>query len=171
MHHRYFLSAVSMVPELHHDHSASCNVDDSSTPRWYQPQFSRRCHWNRGQICHRCHWYRWCTLTCEYLREFSKKFETVLMGHSGAGGKLTHERNQKQKILWHCPFKTCVNCHSTQRVLKLLAKKQYCRGVLYSASSVLYITVTENCLSILLKIPVPKFKDLILTKTSPKLGL
>jgi hypothetical protein len=35
----------------------------------------------------------------------------------------------------------------------------------------LYITVTENCLSILLKIPVPKFKDLVLTKTSPKQGL
>ncbi len=32
------------------------------------------------------------------LREFSKKFETVLMGYSGAGGKLIHEKNQKQKI-------------------------------------------------------------------------
>ncbi len=42
-----------------------------------------------------CH--RWCTLTCEYLREFSKKIETVLMGHSGAGGKLIHKNNQKQK--------------------------------------------------------------------------
>jgi hypothetical protein len=28
----------------------------------------------------------------------SKKFETVLMGYSGAGGKLIHEKNQKQKI-------------------------------------------------------------------------
>jgi hypothetical protein len=37
-------------------------------------------------------------LTCEYLREFSKKFETVLMGHSGAGGKLIHKKNHKQKI-------------------------------------------------------------------------
>jgi hypothetical protein len=37
-------------------------------------------------------------LTCEYLREFSKKFETVLMGYSGAGGKLIHKKNQKQKI-------------------------------------------------------------------------
>jgi hypothetical protein len=37
-------------------------------------------------------------LTCEYLREFSKKFETDLMGYSGAGGKLIHEKNQKQKI-------------------------------------------------------------------------
>jgi hypothetical protein len=37
-------------------------------------------------------------LPCEYLREFSKKFETVLMGYSGAGGKLIHEKNQQQKI-------------------------------------------------------------------------
>jgi hypothetical protein len=34
----------------------------------------------------------------EYLREFSKKFETVLMRYSGAGGKLIDEKNQKQKI-------------------------------------------------------------------------
>ncbi len=31
-------------------------------------------------------------MTCEYLREFSKKFETVLMGYSGAGGKLIHKK-------------------------------------------------------------------------------
>jgi hypothetical protein len=31
--------------------------------------------------------------------EFSKKFETVLMEYSGAGGKLIHEKNKKQKIL------------------------------------------------------------------------
>ncbi len=29
-----------------------------------------------------------------YLREFSKNFETVLMGYSGAGGKLIDEKNQ-----------------------------------------------------------------------------
>ncbi len=33
--------------------------------------------------------------TCEYLCEFSKKFETVLIGYSGAGGKWIHEKNQK----------------------------------------------------------------------------
>ncbi len=27
------------------------------------------------------------------------------MGYSWAGGKMMHEKNQKQKILWHCPFK------------------------------------------------------------------
>jgi hypothetical protein len=40
----------------------------------------------------------WCTLTWEYLSEFLKKFETVLMGYSGAGGKLIHEKKLKQKI-------------------------------------------------------------------------
>ncbi len=44
-------------------------------------------------------------LRCEYLREFSKKFETALMIYSGAWGKLIHEKNQKSKISWHCPFK------------------------------------------------------------------
>ncbi len=73
-------------------------------PHWYRQQFCRRCRWHRWQICHRCRWYRWCTLTCDYLREFSKKFETVLMQYSGAGGKLIHQKNQKQKISWHCPF-------------------------------------------------------------------
>ncbi len=27
------------------------------------------------------------------------------MGYSGAGGKRIHEKNQKQNISWHCPFK------------------------------------------------------------------
>ncbi len=66
-----------------------------------------RCRWYRWQICRGCCWYRLCTLTCEYLREFLKKLETVLTGYSGAGGKLIHEKNQKQKISRHCPFNTC----------------------------------------------------------------
>ena len=83
------------------------------------PIICLQCYWHRlqiatginntsetgGKIFRRCRWYRWCTLTCEYLREFSKKFETVLMWYSGAGGKLIHKKNQKQKISWHCPFK------------------------------------------------------------------
>ncbi len=60
-------------------------------------------------ICHRCRWHRWQTLSCRYLREFSKKFQTILMEYSGAGGKLVHEKNQKQKISWHYPFKS--TCH------------------------------------------------------------
>jgi hypothetical protein len=38
------------------------------------------------------------TFSCEYLREFSKKFETPLMVYSGDWGKLIHEKNQKSKI-------------------------------------------------------------------------
>ncbi len=30
------------------------------------------------------------------------------MGYSGAGGKLIDEKNQKQKISWHYPFKICL---------------------------------------------------------------
>jgi hypothetical protein len=37
-------------------------------------------------------------LTCEYLREFSKKFKTILMLLSRAWGKVIHEKNLKQKI-------------------------------------------------------------------------
>ena len=51
-----------------------------------------------------CQRHRWSTLSCEYLRKFSKKFEMVLIGHSGVGGKLIHKINQRQKISWHCPF-------------------------------------------------------------------
>ena len=31
------------------------------------------------------------------------------MEYSGAGGKLIHEKKQKQKNSWHCPFKTHAN--------------------------------------------------------------
>jgi hypothetical protein len=31
------------------------------------------------------------------------------MEYSGDGGKLIHEKNQKQKISWHCPFKGGTN--------------------------------------------------------------
>ncbi len=45
-----------------------------------------------------------CTLNCEYLREFSKKFETVLMVYSGVWSKLIHEKKQNSKISRHCPI-------------------------------------------------------------------
>ncbi len=46
-------------------------------------------------------------LSCEYLREFSKKFETVPMGYSGAGGKLIHEKNRSKKSRDTVPLR----CH------------------------------------------------------------
>jgi hypothetical protein len=66
-------------------------------------------------LCHRCQRHRWSTLSCEYLRKFSKKFETALMVYSRAWGKLIHEKNQKSKISWHCPFIGIVIAVSVQR--------------------------------------------------------
>jgi hypothetical protein len=42
---------------------------------------------------------------CEYFREFSKKFEMVLMGYSGAGGKLIHEKTRSKKSRDTVPLK------------------------------------------------------------------
>jgi hypothetical protein len=41
---------------------------------------------------------RWCTLSREYLRKFSKKFEMAVLVYSYAWGKLIDEKNQKSKI-------------------------------------------------------------------------
>ncbi len=70
-------------------------------------------------ICHRCQRHRWSTLSCEYLREFSKKFETVLIGHSGVGGKLIHKKNQRQKISWHCSINCRWNIKEAIKAAKL----------------------------------------------------
>jgi hypothetical protein len=40
-----------------------------------------------------------------YLRKLKKKIWMALMVYSGAWGKLNHEKKQKSKISWHCPFK------------------------------------------------------------------
>jgi hypothetical protein len=38
-------------------------------------------------------------LSCEYLREFSKKIETALLVYSGAWGKLIHEKKTEVENL------------------------------------------------------------------------
>jgi len=54
------------------------------------------------------------------------------MGYSGAGGKLIHEKNQKQKISWHCPFKSTVDiktCTSTKpQYFSAALAEIFCRG-------------------------------------------
>jgi hypothetical protein len=37
------------------------------------------------------------------------------MDYSGTGGKLIQEKNQKQKISWHCPFKLTVKQEKIER--------------------------------------------------------
>jgi hypothetical protein len=39
-------------------------------------------------------------LDCQYLSKFWKEFEMTLMLFLGAWGKMNHETNKKQKILW-----------------------------------------------------------------------
>jgi len=78
------------------------------------------------EICRRCHWYRWKiatgiidtggkfaagvnytsgTFTCEYLREFSKKFEMTLLLFSEAMGEDDSWKKPEEKISWHYPLK------------------------------------------------------------------
>ncbi len=45
---------------------------------------------------------------------------------SGGWGKMIHEKNLKQKISWHCPFKHVLmlkNCRLEQGAKKQLIKK------------------------------------------------
>ncbi len=90
----------------------------------------RRCRWCRWQICRRCRWYRRQFATgvintggkfatgvvdtggAPWLANISanfRKFKMILMLFSGAWGKVIHEKNLKQKISWHCPFKICLH--------------------------------------------------------------
>ncbi len=65
------------------------------------PIICHRCLWQRWKIFRRCRWYWWqfatSTLTCEYLREFSKNFEMTLLLFSWAWGKVIHEKKTWSK--------------------------------------------------------------------------
>ncbi len=130
-----YLPPVSMTPVANLPPVSLIPVAICRRYGWHRWQICHRCQQHKGNwwqnlppvslipvanlplvslipvaICHRCRWHRWCTLTCEYLREFSKKFEMILMLISGAWGKVIHEKNLKQKISWHCPFKNEWEC-------------------------------------------------------------
>ncbi len=54
-------------------------------------------------IRHRCQRHQWCTLSCEYLREFSKKFETAWIVSVGVLGgnwfmKKTWSRKSRRNV-------------------------------------------------------------------------
>jgi hypothetical protein len=55
-------------------------------------------------------------LSCKYFCAFLNKFETALMGYSGAWRELIHEKNLKLKISWHCPFKLPFACKELFKV-------------------------------------------------------
>ncbi len=125
-----------------------------------------------GKFCRRCQWHRWqimgtisgcwdlkVTLSCEYLRDFTKKIETALMVYSGAWGKLIHE-NQKSKISWHCPFERFSSLESSialQHVLLCISFLVYCpehvtlKGSYLSACS----TTKDPCFAVRSRIQGP----------------
>ncbi len=80
-------------------------------------------------VANGCQRHRWCTLSCEYLREFSKKFEMALKEYSGAWGKLIYEKNQKSKISWHCPFNLYQIIYSTYSVIYIYRLTKYCINI------------------------------------------
>ncbi len=90
-------------------------------------------------ICHRCRWHRWCTLSREYLREFSKKFELAVKVYSDAWGKLIHEKNQKSKISWHCPFNS-IFCYA-DLIFSSVNSAMFCRCIFCR-----WIEVVNSCL-------------------------
>ena len=96
----FHLPPVSLTPV---ENFLNSNVS-STTQRW--PNKIIKFFWLKiFFICHRCQRHRWSTLSCEYLCEFSKKFETVLMVCSGAWGKLIHEINRSRKSRDTVPLK------------------------------------------------------------------
>ncbi len=80
-------------------------------------------------ICHRCQRHRWSTLSCKYLREFPKKFETVLMGYSGAGGKLIHKKTRSKKSRDIVPLKQKL-CHFSENSTARLYHVKLCKQTL-----------------------------------------
>ncbi len=50
-----------------------------------------------GKTCHWCRWYWWSTLTCEDLREFSKKIETVFWDILGLVGNWFMKKTSSKK--------------------------------------------------------------------------
>ncbi len=67
------------------------------TLRYPQPDINLIviCCWHRRQICRRYRWHRW-----QICHRYHNTTETGW-----------HEKNQKQKILWHCPFKHILHLH------------------------------------------------------------
>ncbi len=60
-------------------------------------------------ICHRCRWRRWQTLSCEYLREFSKKFEAALIINQRLGGNWFKKKTRSKKFRDTVPLKNRVS--------------------------------------------------------------
>jgi hypothetical protein len=84
------------------------------------------CHWinntsgTDGKICRQCRWYLWRTLTCEYLPEFSKKFEmTLLLFFQGLGGRWFMKKTWIKKSCDTVPLMGCFKVPSPYFLFKI----------------------------------------------------
>ncbi len=79
----------------------------------------------KTQICHRCRWHRWSTFSCEYLSEFSKKFETALMVYSGLGGNWFMKKTRSKKSRDTVPLTPLWKCFSALYTFCVIKSLQY----------------------------------------------
>ncbi len=61
------------------------------------------------------------------------------MVYSGAWEKLIHEKNQKSKISWHCPFNLCISSEKSPLSLVNKLRSVLSQKVSYRLLKVLYI--------------------------------
>ncbi len=78
---------------------------------------------------------RWCTLSCEYLREFSKKFETVHKEYSGARGNGFMEKTWSRKSRDSVPLSNAMvfKCVSIIPYLWLVYNWSVCSNLVLTA--------------------------------------
>jgi hypothetical protein len=74
-------------------------------PKGVKTKYLKFFYWKIFSIHRQCQRRQWCTLNCEYLREFLNKFETA---QRDTRAKLIQEKNLKSKILWYCPVNKCI---------------------------------------------------------------
>ncbi len=79
-------------------------------------------------ICHKCQRHQWCTLS----GEFSKQFKRALMGYSGAGGKLIHEKNWSRKSRSTVPLTHLEGC--MLKSVELLRHSQHLHSHVYKTN-------------------------------------
>ncbi len=60
-------------------------------------------------ICHRCRWHRWQTLSCEYLREFSKNSKGPNSIIRGLGETGSRKKTRSKKSRDTVPLSACYN--------------------------------------------------------------
>jgi len=78
---------------------------------------------------------------------FLKKFEMTLMLFSGAWGKMIPEKNLKQKISWHCPFKPLAGIiyQDWQPFLEAIGKSRRKLAIIHAEGGEIWTQLWQSC--------------------------